>query len=775
MPDIELGGGFSWGSIRSGMEQMRSFVRQTTTGIQGDVAKMFTPAGLGGLLSVAFIERGISSVVEYGAKVSDLARRFAVSSTDIQQFGNAAEKSGASMESVAMGFNRLDVSRSKALGGNKQLIESFANLGISAEDLQHLSLPELMLKIGASSMNAADMVKILGRNGTELRQTLQKLADGTEALSAAIDPEHIKAIKRADDAWKMFTENARAYAGNTIGPLTDFWKLISGQAGPGGIDPKLLEANQERLSKLGPLEHARQMAELEKIQQGKYDQYQKPIGPEMPEPGAAGSGAGSQDVESLLAGGGGDAAARKAESLRDKIAKLEEEHMAKQRTDQEQLNALLAKNVELYKAQATVGDDDNATLEARQAFLENQVAVDTLTAKMAKDKLETDSKITAEREKAGAEADQQLAKAKAGNEVLQLELAGQHDLAEQKKIENEYDEKIAKAQKDLETANEKGFTDVADTNQKLIEQLTLEKQNAVAATQKAQAEKAAAAATELHNQDLKEAEQLHRQDVEGAQKTLADLREQRAENEQLKAGHTQIAQEMRDEYAWQAKINDATQAANDAWEKMNEAYTEGKTLLGDQYAELAKINEATARELDLQKQISAQLENQNRWAKGMQDLANNLGSAAEAGVDFTGGLGKDPRVLAAMTAGFTLSPYALTKARDPNTGQIDINKLISAMIEYDAKTAHGTKNLGFMDQANIDALDREFARLQTQQGLDATRQGLAFASQQRNQFAAAFQSGDISAFLDPILRRLDAIKTAQDTTTSKLTSLPGSH
>src|ERR1051325_7337496 len=119
MGEIKLGAEFNWGPVKTGMEQMRAFVGQTTAGIQKEIAGMLTPTGIGGFLSVAFLEQGITKIVQYASKIFDLGQRFAVSTTALQQFAGAAEKNGVSLDNVALAFNRLDIASSKALGGNK--------------------------------------------------------------------------------------------------------------------------------------------------------------------------------------------------------------------------------------------------------------------------------------------------------------------------------------------------------------------------------------------------------------------------------------------------------------------------------------------------------------------------------------------------------------------------------------------------------------------------------------------------------------------------------
>jgi hypothetical protein len=174
---------------------------------------------LGQYLTVGATAAAVKSIVDYGARVQDLHERFGVSTDAIQHFGNAAEKNGSSLEAVTMGFNKLEIARSKALKGDGQLTDAFLDLGISIIDLQKLKPEELMTKIGASSMTAAEMVKILGKNALELVPTLGGIADGTIKVDNAIDSMNVKRLKDASDVWKDLLETLRAAGGNLTGDV----------------------------------------------------------------------------------------------------------------------------------------------------------------------------------------------------------------------------------------------------------------------------------------------------------------------------------------------------------------------------------------------------------------------------------------------------------------------------------------------------------------------------------------------------------------------------
>src|SRR6202043_661982 len=137
------------------------------------------------------------------------------------------------------------------------------------------------------------------------------------------------------------------------------------------------------------------------------------------------------------------------------------------------------------------------------ALKQKQAEIDKLSGKIEDDKAAAVKKITDEREKEAAQAERELADAAESNKELQFTLAGHEDLAKRAGIQYDYEQKIADAKKQLyydeeqarqaaesgDMAERDKWDAVAGTNRALVEQLSLEEQNALATHDKAQAEK----------------------------------------------------------------------------------------------------------------------------------------------------------------------------------------------------------------------------------------------------------------------------------------------
>jgi hypothetical protein len=201
--------------MRNALEKARGQVKS----FGGDIKSY-----LAGAVGVGAFGALIASTVNYGDKIQDLSDRFNVSTTALQKFGNVAEQNGSSLESFAMGFNRLGIASSKALGGDSAALRAFESLGISIDDLRSKSPEQIMELIARSSMNAADMVAILGRNAMELIPTLEAIRDG--ATSPIISPEDIKSLAALSDTLKGLQASLRLVAANGLGPLAEGLRIV---------------------------------------------------------------------------------------------------------------------------------------------------------------------------------------------------------------------------------------------------------------------------------------------------------------------------------------------------------------------------------------------------------------------------------------------------------------------------------------------------------------------------------------------------------------------
>lgn len=183
----------------------------------------FATGAVGTVISGA----AIKSVVEYGDHIQDLSERYRVNSTELQRMGGVAQKEGSNLEGVGRAYDKLAKNSDAALQGNKEMIDSFADLGITTEDLRNLKPEEIMLKIGNGSMHASDLIKVLGRSALELRPTLKKLADGTAEFSDAIDEIDIQKLSEANDKLEDIKASARVAAADILVTIGEGFNVVA--------------------------------------------------------------------------------------------------------------------------------------------------------------------------------------------------------------------------------------------------------------------------------------------------------------------------------------------------------------------------------------------------------------------------------------------------------------------------------------------------------------------------------------------------------------------
>ncbi len=127
----------------------------------------------------------IDNAIQAGDRLHDLSMRTGVSVPSLSILAPIAEKSGASLDDLTIGFRKLSRELELLFAGNKKATESFKALGLTAADLTGLSLDQVLVKIADAQEKMADggqknalMTELFGRSGEKLIPTLHELADG---------------------------------------------------------------------------------------------------------------------------------------------------------------------------------------------------------------------------------------------------------------------------------------------------------------------------------------------------------------------------------------------------------------------------------------------------------------------------------------------------------------------------------------------------------------------------------------------------------------------
>jgi hypothetical protein len=193
-----------------------------------------------GILTGAFafdkILSGLSSAIDKGDQLQDLANRFGISASALQEVGNAASLSGAGVEDVASAMNKLAVNAGKAIGGDDAMIASFEKLGLTVSDLQGMSPQDLFFKLSEAVAGANDPLEafaqaqeVAGKSVGALMETLRMGPDAIQQMGQGMgtwSDDTIAQLAAASDEIKSF-QNSMTIAFGSIAQLVNpFIKTI---------------------------------------------------------------------------------------------------------------------------------------------------------------------------------------------------------------------------------------------------------------------------------------------------------------------------------------------------------------------------------------------------------------------------------------------------------------------------------------------------------------------------------------------------------------------
>jgi hypothetical protein len=199
-----------------------------------------------GILTGAFafdkILSGLSSAIDKGDQLQDLANRFGISASALQEVGNAASLSGAGVEDVASAMNKLAVNAGKAIGGDDAMIASFEKLGLSVSDLQGMSPQDIFFKLSEAVAGANDPLEafaqaqeVAGKSVGALMETLRMGPDAIQQMGQGMgtwSDDTIAQLAAASDEIKSFQNTmmiAFGSAAQFINPMIKGFKFMAEQ------------------------------------------------------------------------------------------------------------------------------------------------------------------------------------------------------------------------------------------------------------------------------------------------------------------------------------------------------------------------------------------------------------------------------------------------------------------------------------------------------------------------------------------------------------------
>lgn len=236
MADLNVKVGLDRSGFQTGLAAMENSISKFGSRMTGILAGSFSFAAIGA---------GISRAIDQGDQLQDLANRFGVAASSIQEIGNAASLSGASVEDVASAMNKLAKNAGEAvMDPQGNMAKSFEQIGLSVEKLKGMSPQDLFMElskaVASGSLGMSDFAvaqELAGRAALQLMETFRMGPNAIRQTGQAMgvmSDETIAALSRASDAIKtlqMQMTNAFGGVAQFLVPAIDMFKMLAEQIG----------------------------------------------------------------------------------------------------------------------------------------------------------------------------------------------------------------------------------------------------------------------------------------------------------------------------------------------------------------------------------------------------------------------------------------------------------------------------------------------------------------------------------------------------------------
>ena len=702
------------------MEEMRSFASETTRAIQNDVAAMFSPTGVGALVAVTVLIQNFHRIVEEAHEIHATSERFRIDAQELQTISNVAKELGIPIESVARAMNRVEIAAYQATQANNESRKALEGLRIDVGAFFKLSADEKFLALARAYQEAGDkatayaeIAQIVGKRQAEVIRLIQQGPEAIQAQGNAMlkfsdtTIAQLEAIRvQGVQLWNFISHGAANAFGAVVASFnTGIVAILKGLEAAGdtfsgffAFIERGLHFDFEGAKKAWADWQVKAIAAIDAVGEEEKKQFGKNQPPTPP-----GQRQGIEGEQNSPSAADTKKGLEDQVKLEEQLAKLERDRAFNLLSDQGKLEALQRELNALHLKRLDFSVSHEEHLRAMVAETQKQIEVDKLKGKIEEDNAnyaEQENKI---REDMAKKAEQELADSEELTKELHLQAIGRKDLADRAKIEYDYVKAIKEAQDAVTKAEEHGLTAVANTNRALITQLTIERQAALAAHDKAVREEQAKKAAE------------ERAAVDDEKTNLAVLQQELVILDLKLAGQDEAARLVQIELDFNIKINQALAEAADLWTKMAQAYRDGNVALGDQLAQHAQLKQDEATELELEKQKTEQLESQNQ---ALKDQATSQSAASPNASTY----GSSPLTVSALAEGnlrigATSEIYAaaLAASRGLKAGSEAYNRLVQQIEAQDRLRELQGHNLSFYDQLARDQLVNWWAGGQQQQ------------------------------------------------------------
>ncbi|MEN6560091.1 MAG: hypothetical protein ABFD52_04875 [Acidobacteriota bacterium] len=239
-----MASGFDLGSILGHIGLDKTEWNQGISSVQKDVKELGTQAAklgrefadigkklaLVGAAAAAGIAAAVKMTANAGDEINDMSQRTGIATEILSSFKLAAEKSGASIDGLAIGLRGLASNMQTAAAGGKAQADMFKSLGVDIVDSTGKLRPLNDVLFGVAdrfsaledgAMKTALAQDVFGRSGMELIPLLNLGSKGLEEEAAAAARLGLVFSKDSAKACDMFNDSLAELKGAFAGIRND--------------------------------------------------------------------------------------------------------------------------------------------------------------------------------------------------------------------------------------------------------------------------------------------------------------------------------------------------------------------------------------------------------------------------------------------------------------------------------------------------------------------------------------------------------------------------
>ena len=194
---------------------------------------------LSGYLGVSFLAREAMGIIRYADTVDDMSKKLGIGTDQFQELQYAARMTGASVESFTGALRTLIKTQQDAItgGAGSEAFKPFATLGLSLEELKHLSPDQLLYRVGDAFRKSSQegrqldaVISLLGRGAMDLlgalKAGLRELGKEAHSLGQIMDEGMVHQLGEANDQIERMKQGLTVLAA----PVVKWFYEAIGQA-----------------------------------------------------------------------------------------------------------------------------------------------------------------------------------------------------------------------------------------------------------------------------------------------------------------------------------------------------------------------------------------------------------------------------------------------------------------------------------------------------------------------------------------------------------------